>query len=179
VLGPGVRCSLALTGWVNVERAYGAHEESGERTSCEVYPTCRHSPAAGKIEGSPSAIPFRIKFLQKTGGIRNLQPTQALPFFSTASKHATHGNTRLSRAGSRDISTLFMRLLHSSLDTRGWGMLPSAYCTTHYPLFTTHGSPQNFYPPASDLRHNPAAQGHTSVPLNYRAHSSLQIGRIQ
>jgi hypothetical protein len=49
--------------------------------------------------------------------------------------------------------------------------------TTHYSLLT--GLPHNFYPPASDLRHNPAAQGHTSVPLNQRAHSSSQMGRMQ
>jgi hypothetical protein len=49
----------------------------------------------------------------------------------------------------------------------------------HHSLFTTHESPHNFYPPAPDLRHNPAAQARTSVPLNQRAHSSSQTGRIQ
>lgn len=39
--------------------------------------------------------------------------SQSLPTFSTASKHATHSNAR--------ISTPFKRLVHSSLDTRGWG----------------------------------------------------------
>jgi hypothetical protein len=61
----------------------------------------------------------------------------------------------------------------------GWGMPPRASSAIRCPLFTTHGSPQNFYPPAPDLRHNPAAQGHTSVRLHDRPHSSLQTGRIQ
>ena len=46
-----------------------------------------------------------------------------------------------------------------------------------FPLLTTHNSlltvlPQNFYPPASDLRHNPAAQGQHPQP-------NPQTGRIQ
>ena len=83
----------------------------------------RHSPDA--------AIPFRITsfadphhltpieshLCKKWGrgwGIQRFHHTQALPLSSTASKHpAAHSNAR--------ISTLFTRLLHSSLDTRGVG----------------------------------------------------------
>ncbi len=44
----------------------------------------------------------------------------------------------------------------------------------HYSLLTTpsHSVPENFYPPASDLRHNPAAQ-------LQRRQSSSQTGRNQ
>jgi hypothetical protein len=95
--------------------------------------------------------------------------TQSLPIFSTASKHSTHSSARNFNP--------FIRLLNGSLDTRGWGILPRAASTTHYPLFPTHYSlltvlPQNFYPPAPKLRHNPAAQGH-------HPQSSSQTGRIQ
>jgi hypothetical protein len=95
----------------------------------------------------------------------------ALPIFSTPSKHPTRSNAR--------NSIPFMPLLHTSLYTPGGGMHPRASSATHYPLFPTHGSPQNFYPPACDLRHNPAAQGHVSAALNQQAHSSSQTGRIQ
>ena len=46
------------------------------------------------------------------------------------------------------------------------------FSATHYRPFTTHGSPQNFYPPAPKLRHNPAAQGQHPQP-------NPQTGRIQ
>jgi hypothetical protein len=46
------------------------------------------------------------------------------------------------------------------------------FFTTHCSPRTTHCVPENFYPPASDLRHNPAAQGQ-------HAQSSSQTGRIQ
>ena len=100
---------------------------------------------------------------------QRLHSAQSLPIFSTPSKHATHRNAR--------NSTLFMTLLHGSLDTRGWGMPPRTASATHYPLFPTHYSlltvvPQNFYPPTPKLRHNPAAQGH-------HLHSNLRTGRIQ
>ena len=42
--------------------------------------------------------------------------------------------------------------------------------TTHYSLLTV--LPQNFYPPTSDLRHNPAAQGH-------HPYTAAPTGRIQ
>jgi hypothetical protein len=47
---------------------------------------------------------------------QRLHSAQSLPIFPTASKHAAHRNIR--------NSTPFMRLLHTSLDTRGWGMPP-------------------------------------------------------
>jgi hypothetical protein len=132
-----------------------------------------------------ASIPFRITsfaaphhvtlieshLCKNRGGGTHRGSTQTLPIFSTASKHAERRNPR--------ISTLFNRLLHGSLDTQGWGIPPRPSSTTHHSLFTTHQSAHNFYPPAPDLRHNPAAQGHTSVPLNQRAHSSSQTGRIQ
>jgi hypothetical protein len=154
-----------------------------------VYPAC---PEKRRKDCRMAPIPFRITSFahphpltpiesyscKKQGrgwGVRNLHPTQALPSFSTVSKHTTRSNA--------NISTLFTRLLHSPLDTRGWGMPPSLF-TTQCPLPTVPfspltGLPENFYPPAPDLRHNPAAQGHTIVRLNDRAHSSLQTGRIQ
>jgi hypothetical protein len=174
----------------------------------------RHSPHA--------AIPFRITsfadphhltpieshLCKKWGrgwGIQRFHHTQALPLSSTASKHpAAHSNAR--------ISTLFTRLLHSSLDTRGWkapwltaspttegsdlvgrdlsvlritghssaqlSNLPAfKHFNAAFPLFTAHhslhtGLPHNFYPPARDLRHNPAAQGQHPQPIP-------QTGRIQ
>jgi hypothetical protein len=54
-------------------------------------------------------------------GYPALTPAQALPYFSTRSKHPTHSNARLPRAAARGMSTLFMRLLHTSRHTRGWG----------------------------------------------------------
>lgn len=53
------------------------------------------------------------------------------------------------------------------------------FSTTHYQLFTTHGPPHNFYPPALKLRHNPAAQGRIKVQLNDWAQPIPQTGRIQ
>jgi hypothetical protein len=38
---------------------------------------------------------------------------------------------------------------------------------------------ENFFPPASDLRHNPAAQGRLKVQLNDWAQPNPQTGRIQ
>jgi hypothetical protein len=137
----------------------------------------RHSPDA--------AIPFRITSFahphhltpiesyscKKQGrgwGIQRFNPAQPLPLFSTTSRHPAHSTAHM--------STLFMRLLHGSLDTRSGGRSPSLF-TTHCSLPTVHYSlltvlPQNFYPPASDLRHNPAAQGQHPQP-------NPQTGRIQ
>ena len=137
----------------------------------------RHSPDA--------AIPFRITSFahphhltpiesyscKKQGrgwGIQRFHPAQPLPLFSTTSRHPAHSTAHM--------STLFMRLLHGSLDTRSGGRSPSLF-TTHCSLPTVHYSlltvlPQNFYPPASDLRHNPAAQGQHPQP-------NPQTGRIQ
>ena len=117
--------------------------------------------------------PIESHLSKKQGGgggrCQRFPPTQTLPLFSTASEHATHRNVR--------NSTPFMRLRHSSLDTRGWGMPPRAASTTHSPLFPTHYSlltalPQNSYPPAPKLRHNPPAQGH-------HPQSIWRTGRIQ
>jgi hypothetical protein len=62
-------------------------------------------------------------------------------------------------------------------------LFPSTFnCRTKVPIrsgLSTFPLPQNFYPPTLKLRHNPAAQGHTSVPLHQRAHSSSHTGRIQ
>ena len=74
---------------------------------------------------------------------QRLHSAQSLPIFSTPSKHATHRNAR--------NSTLFMTLLHGSLDTRGWGMPPRAASTTHYPLFPTHYSYSRSSPRTSTL----------------------------
>jgi len=159
------------------------------------------APLLSHRHSSHAAIPFRITFFAHPS-----TSTQPLPLFSTASKHPTHSNTR--------ISTLFMRLLNTSRDTRGGALIanqtPDEAClcgasigrsgylryadhrplfgstfkpfnvqtfqrrfsTAHYPLFTTHGPPQNFYPPAPKLRHNPAAQGQHPQP-------SPHTGRIQ
>jgi hypothetical protein len=54
-------------------------------------------------------------------GIRAFFLTQSLPLFSTPSKHAARSNGRLPRGGARANSIPFMSLLHTSLDTRGWG----------------------------------------------------------
>jgi hypothetical protein len=62
--------------------------------------------------------PIESHLCKKQGrgwGPRHLHSTQCLPSFSTPSKHPTRRNAR--------ISTLFMRLLHSSLDTRGGSLL--------------------------------------------------------
>jgi hypothetical protein len=60
---------------------------------------------------------------------------QSFPTFSTASKHPTHSNAC--------NSIRFMHLLHSSLDTRGWGshyqakhFSPSPFCFQLNPLPT-------------------------------------------
>jgi len=141
----------------------------------------RHSPDA--------AIPFRITSFahphhltpiesyscKKQGrgwGIQRFHPAQPLPLFSTASKHPTHSNAR--------ISTLFIRLLHSSLggslltaspttegsdlvgrDLSFCGSRPlfgstfkhsnlqtfqRRFSTTHCPPFTTHGPPPELLP---------------------------------
>jgi hypothetical protein len=59
----------------------------------------------------------------------------------------------------------------------GWGRPPEISRTSRYPLLNAHYSlltvpPHNFYPPASDLRHNPAAQGRHPQPIP-------RAGRIQ
>lgn len=119
----------------------------------------------------------------------SLRPNHhSLPSFSTASKHLAHtqtsptqfvsyvygqfpvhpGNARpaLYRAGSP--SSCFLDPDFRSHWQRKTSHLPaiSFLPATYYPRFTTH------YPPASDLRHNPAAQGRHPKPIP-------RAGRIQ
>jgi hypothetical protein len=85
----------------------------------------RSSPIPDSFEAT---IPFRITSFaylhqltpiesyscKKQGrGYPALTPAQALPYFSTASKHPTRSKAR--------NSILFMRLLHTSRHTGGWG----------------------------------------------------------
>ena len=134
-----------------------------------------HSPTA--------AIPFRITsfadplhltpieshLCKKQGrgwGIQGPNPSQPLPLFSTASKHPTHINTRNSNP--------LMRLLHSSLDTRGWGYPPGSLAsvsptqqesscaasalTIHRSRHTDSPSPSTFQPSTLNLfKYNPRA----------------------
>jgi hypothetical protein len=96
---------------------------------------------------SLAAIPFRITFFahphrltpiesyscKKQGrgwGAQPFHSTQPLPLFSTASKHPTHSNARNSH--------LFIRLLHVSLDTRGWGWATILGC--RHPGFSIFAS---------------------------------------
>ncbi len=97
---------------------------------------------------------------------------QLVPSLSTASKHGPHSNAR--------NSIPLNGLLHTSHHTRGVGYR-SGPSRLH--PGTGHNSPvtifQNFYPPASDLRHNPAAQGHITVRIAKRTHFIPRAGRIQ
>jgi hypothetical protein len=111
----------------------------------------RHSPDA--------AIPFRITSFahphhltpiesyscKKQGrgwGIQRFHPAQPLPLFSTTSRHPAHSTAHM--------STLFMRLLHGSLDTRSGGRSPSLF-TTHCSLPTVHYSLLTVLPRTSTL----------------------------
>ena len=135
---------------------------------------------------SQAAIPFRITFFAhphhltsidshscKTQG-RGLSSTtrpKPFPFFPQ--------RVDMHRTGTA-ITPVILCVYFTFSGYPGGGVrrnAPLPLLTTHYSLLT--GLPQNFYPPASDLRHNPAAQGHTSVPLNQRAHSIRHTGRIQ
>ena len=140
--------------------------------------------------------------------IHHSPAVQTLPVFSTASKHPEHSNARNSipfmsllhvsldtpGLGWDSHPCLFpYRLLHlrfTGHGPRNAGHVFSArLCVLRASalsfLFSSHQSRitshrfQNFYPPASDLRHNPAAQGHVSAALNQQAHSSSRTGRIQ
>jgi hypothetical protein len=91
-----------------------------------------------------------------------------LCFHTLTHSFATHKTLSHLLSG---ISALFGK------NTRGGGRPPALSRTIRYPLLTTHYSlltmlSQNFYPPASDLRHNPAAQGRHLQPIP-------RAGRIQ
>jgi len=91
------------------------------------------------------------------------------PFPATLTSHLqlAENTTTLSPA----FATLARRVKHKSFVCHsyrkhpGWGQVVQrslTLFTTHYSLLTV--LPQNFYPPASDLRHNPAAQGQHQQP---------------
>ena len=131
--------------------------------------------------------------------------TQTLPLFSTANKRPTHSSARNStlfmhllhtsrhaRGGGIPSNALlhFSALRAQSVfpnssvsrwDSQSWLSSSGLRSLRSSPreAKVTSALPQNFYPPASDLRHNPAAQGHVSARLNKQAHSSSQTGRIQ
>jgi hypothetical protein len=104
---------------------------------------------------SPSVTPFPATL---TSHLQLAENTTILsPAFATLARRAKHKSF----------------VCHSYRKHRGWRRV----VRRSLPLFTTHYSlltvlPQNFYPPASDLRHNPAAQGH-------QPQSSSRTGRIQ
>jgi len=104
---------------------------------------------------SPSVTPFPATL---TGQSQLAENTTTLsPAFATLARRVKHKSF----------------VCHSYRKHRGWGQVVQrslALFTTHYSLLTL--LPQNFYPPAPDLRHNPAAQGQHPQP-------NPQTGRIQ
>jgi hypothetical protein len=101
--------------------------QSSQSPSCspDFSSRCDSSPSSrSAVASAPQLFPrfvffsklFRIRPYEKTPwgwGISDFRPTQALPFFSTGSKHPTHGNAR--------NPFPLMGLLHSSHRTPGVG----------------------------------------------------------
>jgi hypothetical protein len=117
-----------------------------------------------------------ISFTSSTSSTSFASPS-VTPFPATLTSHLqlAENTTTLSPA----FAALARRVKHKSFvchsyrKHRGWRRVVRrslSLFTTHYSLLTV--LPQNFYPPASDLRHNPAAQGQHQQP-------NPQTGRIQ
>jgi len=93
----------------------------------------------------------------------------ALPLFSYSYELSCHAQS---------TKSFTIRYFHTLWQKHpGWGRPPEISRTIRYPLLNAHYSllsvlPHNFYPPASDLRHNPAAQGRHPQPIP-------RAGRIQ
>jgi hypothetical protein len=133
--------------------------------------------------------------------IRCFHPTQALPSISTASKHPTHssagifiifshllhipldtrGGATIPCCGHPGLSIFASQVTgHGTLVTSSLrGPANSVSLRYPFPFFSFQLStvvnfppPQNFYPPAPKLRHNPAAQGQHLQPIP-------RTGRIQ
>ena len=115
----------------------------------------QHPPVSFTSFASPSVTPFPAIL---TSHLQLAENTTTLsPAFATLARRVKHKSF----------------VCHSYRKHRGWRRV----VRRSLPLFTTHYSqltvlPQNFYPPASDLRHNPAAQGQHPQP-------NPQTGRIQ
>ena len=96
---------------------------------------------------SPSVTPFPATLTSHLQIAENA--TTLSPAFATLARRVKHK----------------FFVCHSYRKHPGWGQVVQrsfALFTTHYSLLTV--LPQNFYPPASDLRHNPAAQGQHPQP---------------
>jgi hypothetical protein len=96
---------------------------------------------------SPSVTPFPATLTGHSQLTEN--PGTLSAAFATLTRHVKHKSF----------------VCHSYRKHTGWGQVVQrslALFTTHYSLPTV--LPQNFYPPASDLRHNPAAQGQHQQP---------------
>jgi hypothetical protein len=125
-----------------------------------------------------SCVYFTVLWIPGGGGGTANPGCRHLGFPIFASRPRNTGHVFSARLCELRVSALSFSLLSlSTFKPFDLQTFQRRFSTTHYSLLMV--LPQNFYPPASDLRHNPAAQGHTSVPLNQRAHSSSQTGRIQ
>jgi hypothetical protein len=125
----------------------------------------RHPRASSPDFSLFNAIPFRIRTYKKTGvGVGSLFSTSPLQLrFSPHRSQVTEHRQRPLCVSALSFSVLCLSTFNLQLST--------------IPLS------ENFYPPASDLRHNPAAQGHRSVRFGIsfreRSPSISQSGRIQ
>ena len=171
-----------------------------QHTATPVYPEQRRGaspifscvyltpPVTRGWRGTANSFPSRA--------FRAMNPGCPLPYISRASVHGSQvpeHRPSLLRAAPRTLRRRSPRpgrgvILFPAFPLKFQALRPSniptplfhySLPTTHYALFTTHGPPQNFYPPAPNLRHNPAAQGRIKVQLNDWAQPNPHTGRIQ
>ncbi len=131
----------------------------------------RHPRAFSRVFSPAEIIPFRIRIYAKIPqGVRLIRtrpgqvgqpfPAVSFRFFGFLLTDPRPGNT------GHPLSARLRALCVSALSF-------SVLCLSTFNLqLSTIPLPQNFYPPASDLRHNPAAQGR-------HPQSNLRTGRIQ
>jgi hypothetical protein len=157
---------------VNIQHtAMPVYPEQGQGASplfsC-VYSTLPVTPGVGVLSSARHSMK-RVHAERLSGG-RDI-------FTSQVTGHGTPATSSL--RGSANSASLRYPFPFFPSQLSNLQALQRRFSTAHYPLFTTHAPPRNFYPPAPKLRHNPAAQGRIKVQLNDWAQPNPHTGRIQ
>ncbi len=134
------------------------------------YEKTAHNPFRIRTSKTQDLKPFRIRTYEKPpGGVgrdSHSWLSSSMPLQATCKGHGTPVTPSLRVSANSAPLRYPFPLLAPQLSIVDCRPLPSDQSR-----ITSHRF-QNFYPPASDLRHNPAAQGQ-------RPHSSSQTGRIR